>query len=114
MKPALCWLLLLSTLTLPARTALDFFVLDSAKPGPTLIVFAPEKGAGADNPHFPALRSVPLALSGASRRKQSPCRGGVVVEVDDNYAGFTPPPPPTACASMFRKAPIPSSSAAST
>jgi len=24
------------------------------------------------NPHFPALRSVPLALSGASRRKQTP------------------------------------------
>jgi hypothetical protein len=26
------------------------------------------------NPHFPALRADPLALSGASRRKQTPSR----------------------------------------
>ena len=40
MKPALRWLMLLFTLTLPARAALDVLVLDSAKPGPTLIVLA--------------------------------------------------------------------------
>jgi hypothetical protein len=48
MKSALRWLMLLFTLMLPARAALDFLVLDSAKPGPTLIVLAPEKGTGAD------------------------------------------------------------------
>jgi hypothetical protein len=36
------------------------------------------RGAAGDynNPHFPALRADPLALSGASRRKQTPSRHG--------------------------------------
>ena len=32
------------------------------------------------NPHFPALRSVPMALSGASRRKQIPSRKSIARE----------------------------------
>jgi hypothetical protein len=32
------------------------------------------KAGGISNPHFPALRADPLALSGASRRKQTPSR----------------------------------------
>jgi len=31
-----------------------------------------ERRVDRNNPHFPALRSSPMALSGASRRKQSP------------------------------------------
>jgi len=41
------------------------------------------------NPHFPALRSVPLALSGASRRKQTPSSKGILMVI--NFVQFPHP-----------------------
>ena len=42
----------------------------SAKPGETCVAAVPLPGYKEVPPHFPALRSDPMALSGACRRKQ--------------------------------------------
>ena len=51
------------------RRGLGIFLTETPPPDTPKHLFRP---LFPRNPHFPALRSGPLALSGASRKKQSP------------------------------------------
>jgi N6-adenosine-specific RNA methylase IME4 len=62
------------------------WLIEEANPGPRLEMFARQKAPGWQiNPHFPALRADPLALSGASRRKQTPSRNNLAARISLFY-----------------------------